>query len=106
MAFSVSRSRPFRSLGLYKSSGKHAAPKGYVPEPGPAAEAGHAHRPAHAATMPRLTSSPADASPAATGQQAPGEQDPGQGDTGERNPGQQDPGQQAPGRGDSGQRAA
>ncbi|HEY6494129.1 MAG TPA: hypothetical protein VIZ43_12695 [Trebonia sp.] len=55
MAFSVSRSRPFRSLGLYRSSGKHAAPKGFVPESRPAAEPGHAHRPAHAATMPRLT---------------------------------------------------
>jgi hypothetical protein len=61
MAFSVSRSRPFRSLGLYKSTGKHAAPKGWVPEPRPAAEsAGHAHRPAHAATMPRLTGPHAD----------------------------------------------
>jgi hypothetical protein len=56
MAFSVAKSRPFRSLGLYKSSGKHAAPKGYVPEPRPAAESSaHTHRPAHAATMPRLT---------------------------------------------------
>jgi len=55
MAFSVTKSRPFRSLGLYKSSGKHAAPKGWVPEPRPAVEAAHAHRPAHAATMPRLT---------------------------------------------------
>jgi hypothetical protein len=55
MAFSVNKSRPFRSLGLYKSSGKHAAPKGYVPEPRPAAETANSHRPAHAATMPRLT---------------------------------------------------
>ena len=60
MAFSVSKSRPFRSLGLCRSSGKHAAPKGWVPEPrssaenaeGPVAES---HRPAHAASMPRLT---------------------------------------------------
>ena len=65
MAFSVSKSRPFRSLGLYRSSGKHAAPKGWVPEPRPAAEPGHSHRPAHAATMPRLTGAQADASPAA-----------------------------------------
>ncbi len=74
MAFSVSKSRPFRSLGLYKSTGKHAAPKGWVPEPRPSA--GHSHRPAHAATMPRLTgphadansvdTSPADTSPADT----------------------------------------
>lgn len=56
MAFSVSKSRPFRSLGLYKSNGKHAAPKGWVPEPRPAADAvAHPHRPAHAATMPRLS---------------------------------------------------
>jgi hypothetical protein len=56
MAFSVSKSRPFRSLGLYRSSGKHAAPKGFVPEPRPAHEIMvESHRPAHAATMPRLT---------------------------------------------------
>ena len=60
MAFSVSRSRPLRSLGLYKSNGKHAAPKGFVPEPRPAADASHPHRPAHAATMPRLSDSNAD----------------------------------------------
>jgi len=56
MAFSVSKSRPFRSLGLYRSNGKHAAPKGWVPEPRSAEEpALESHRPAHAATMPRLT---------------------------------------------------
>ncbi|MGH3282821.1 MAG: hypothetical protein ACRDNW_27350 [Trebonia sp.] len=56
MALSMSKSRPFRSLGLYKSSGRHAAPKGWVPEPRPAADdSGRPHRPAHAATMPRLT---------------------------------------------------
>jgi hypothetical protein len=64
MAFSVSKSRPLRSLGLYRSSGKHAAPKGWVPEPRPSAEPGHPHRPAHAATMPRLTGSQAAPSPA------------------------------------------
>jgi hypothetical protein len=62
MAFSVSKSRPFRSLGLYKSSGKHAAPKGWVPEQRQADESGdYPHRPAHAATMPRLTGPHADA---------------------------------------------
>jgi hypothetical protein len=62
MAFSVSRSRPFRSLGLYKSNGRHAAPKGYVPEPRQAIEAmTPMRRPAHAATMPRLTGPHADA---------------------------------------------
>ena len=54
MAFSVSKSRPFRSLGLYKSSGKHAAPKGSVPAPRQSVENAGRH-PAHAATMPRLT---------------------------------------------------
>jgi hypothetical protein len=61
MAFSVSKSRPFRSLGLYKASGKHAAPKGWAPEPRPAADVpAHSHRPAHAAAMPRLTSPHSD----------------------------------------------
>jgi hypothetical protein len=55
MAFSVSKSRPFRSLGLYKSSGKHAAPKGWEPEHRPDGSSNHPHRPAHAATTPRLT---------------------------------------------------
>jgi hypothetical protein len=62
MAFSVSRSRPFRSLGLYKSTGRHAAPKGSVPEQRQASEAmTQSRRPAHAATMPRLTGPHADA---------------------------------------------
>jgi hypothetical protein len=63
MAFSVSKARPFRSLGLYKSSGKHAAPKGWVPEPRPATDSDssvHSHRPTHAATLPRLTGPQAD----------------------------------------------
>ena len=64
MTFSVSKSRPFRSLGLYKSSGKHAAPKGSVPAPRPSVEnAGvenAGHQPTHAATMPRLTGPAAD----------------------------------------------
>ena len=56
MAFSVSKNRPFRSLGFGKSSGKHAAPKGRVPEQRQSVESTtHVHRPAHAATMPRLT---------------------------------------------------
>ena len=68
MAFSVSKSRPFRSLGLYRSSGKHAARK-----PRPAVEPDHSHRPAHAATMPRLTgphTTASDADPAGADQQA------------------------------------
>jgi hypothetical protein len=66
MAFSVAKARPFRSLGLYKSNGKHAAPKGVTPEPHPGSEpTTHPHRPAHAATMPRLTGSHADTDQAA-----------------------------------------
>ena len=69
MAFSVSKSRPFRSLGLYKSSGKHAAPKGTVPAPRQSGEdAGH--HPAHAATMPRLTGPHAEPGAAAEQQAA------------------------------------
>jgi hypothetical protein len=49
MAFSVPKSLSFRSLGLRKSTGKHAAPKGWVPEPRPSVEDGTGHRPAHAA---------------------------------------------------------
>ena len=64
MAFSVSKSRPFRSLGLYKSSGKHAAPKGSVPAPRESVE-NAGHQPAHAATMPRLTGSAANEQQAA-----------------------------------------
>lgn len=61
MAFSVSKSRPFRSLGRYKSNGKHAAPKGRGSEPRPAdGDSDRPHRPAHAATMPRLTGPDAD----------------------------------------------
>jgi hypothetical protein len=60
MAFSVSNSHPFRVLRKY--SGKHAAPKGYVPQARPSADSpAPAHRPAHAATMPRLTSPDNDA---------------------------------------------
>ncbi len=56
MAFSVSKGRPFRTLGLYRSNGKHAAPKGWVPEPRSARDdVAETRRPAHAATMPRLT---------------------------------------------------
>ena len=67
MAFSVSKSRPFRSLGLYKSSGKHAAPKGGTPAPRESVEGAGRH-PTHAATMPRLTGPHAE--PGAGEQQA------------------------------------
>jgi hypothetical protein len=63
MAFSVAMSRPFRSLGLFKSTGRHAAPKGaVVPAPRESVESvesesadGAGRHPTHAATMPRLT---------------------------------------------------
>ena len=54
MSFSVGRGRPLRSLGLFRSTGKHAAPRGTV-QAAPKHPASGAHRPAHAATMPRLT---------------------------------------------------
>jgi len=62
VTFSVSKSRPFRSLRFYKSNGKHAAPKGYVPEarPSPEGTTSTPRRPAHAATMPRPTGPQAD----------------------------------------------
>ena len=55
MSFSVTMSRPFRTLGLFRSSGKHAAPRGTVQAVPKQSASGAAHRPAHAATMPRLT---------------------------------------------------
>ena len=55
MSFSVGRSRPLRSLGLFRSTGKHAAPRGAVQAAPTHPGSGAPHRPAHAATMPRLT---------------------------------------------------
>jgi hypothetical protein len=56
MSFSVTKRRPFRSLGLYRSSGKHAAPRGGMQSPPRPAAGAETHRPAYAAPMP----SPAD----------------------------------------------
>jgi hypothetical protein len=65
MAFSVAKSRPFRSLRLYRSSGKHAAPRRAAQSaPLPAAD-GAPRRPAHAASLPRLTGPPASQKKAA-----------------------------------------
>ncbi len=50
MAFSVAKSRPFRVFGLYRSSGKHAAPRGIVQRSDVMPR-----RPAHAVSLPRLT---------------------------------------------------
>lgn len=50
MAFSVAKSRPFRVFGLYRSSGKHAAPRRTVQR-----SSLSPRRAAHAASMPRLT---------------------------------------------------
>ena len=55
MSFSVAMSRPFRTLGLFRKGGKHAAPRGTVQAVPKQSASGTAHRPAHAATMPRLT---------------------------------------------------
>jgi hypothetical protein len=55
MAFSVAKSRPFRFLGLYRSSGKHAAPRVIVQVVPREETAGMARQPAHAASLPRLT---------------------------------------------------
>jgi hypothetical protein len=49
MNFSVAKVRPFRSLGLYRSSGKHAARRGGAQLPMDPAVAVAARRPAHAA---------------------------------------------------------
>jgi hypothetical protein len=54
MAFSGAKNRPFRSLRLYRSSGKHAAPR-RAAQSAPRPAGGAPHRPAHAASMPRLT---------------------------------------------------
>ena len=60
MTFSVAKKRPFRLLGLYRSSGKHAAPRVVVRAVPREETAGTARRPAHAVTMPRLTGSHAN----------------------------------------------
>ena len=52
MSFSVAKRRPFRSLGLYRSSGKHAARRGSAHWPSRAAAGEESYRPAHAASMP------------------------------------------------------
>ena len=52
MSFSVTKRRPFRSLGLYRSSGKHAAPRGGIQWPPRPAAGAEAHRPAHAVSVP------------------------------------------------------
>ena len=52
MSFSVTKRRPFRSLGLYRSSGKHAAPRGGIQWPPRPAAGAEAHRPAHALSVP------------------------------------------------------
>jgi len=52
MTFTLTKSRPLRVFGLYRSTGKHAAPRGTVPRPaalGP-------RRAAHAASSSRTTS--------------------------------------------------
>ena len=52
MNFPVPKGRPFRSLGLYRSGGKHAAPRGSVHWPSRPAAGKAAHQAAHAAPVP------------------------------------------------------
>jgi hypothetical protein len=65
MSFSVAKSRPFRFLGLYRSSGKHAAPRVIVQMVPREETAGMARRRAHAVSLPRLTGPGANDSKAA-----------------------------------------
>jgi hypothetical protein len=62
MNFSVAKVRPFRSLGLFRSSGKHAAPRAGAQRPSRQAAGSAVHHPAHAA----LTRVPGSAQPKAT----------------------------------------
>jgi hypothetical protein len=59
MAFSVTKSRPLRGLGLYRSSGKHAAPKSEVPaqrrSPEESARPKQPYQGLHKASGPRLS---------------------------------------------------
>jgi hypothetical protein len=50
MSFSVVKVRPLRSLGLYRSTGKHAAPRGSAPFTTRHSPDGEAHHPAHEKT--------------------------------------------------------
>ncbi len=74
MSFSVTKRRPFRSLGLYRSSGKHAAPRGGMQRPPRAAPGAEPHRPAHAASAPG-PAEPAKEKAAADPDAAAGEQE-------------------------------
>ena len=51
MTFSVTKSHPFRVFGLYRSTGKHAAPRGSAARPA----APGPRRAAHAASESRST---------------------------------------------------
>jgi hypothetical protein len=77
MAFSVIKSRPLRGLGLYRGSGKHAAPRGVMPEPRRTSEQEPAkpYKAMHAASAPRLS---------AEGDSAEGDGAPGDGAAGDR----------------------
>jgi hypothetical protein len=55
MSFSVAKSRLIRSLGLYPSNGKHAAPRVTVQLVPRDTTTEGARRPAHATWIPRLT---------------------------------------------------
>jgi hypothetical protein len=59
MAFSVTKAGPLRGLGLYRRSGKHAAPRGVIPEPRQSPDGEHSDREPykamHAASAPRMS---------------------------------------------------
>ena len=57
MAFSVTKTGPLRGLGLYRRSGKHAAPRGVIPAPrqSPEQRDKEPYKAMHAASMPRLS---------------------------------------------------
>jgi len=52
MALPGTKNGPFRVFGLYRSTGKHAAPRGTVPRTAARSQ----RRGAHAVSLPRLTS--------------------------------------------------
>jgi hypothetical protein len=59
MVFSVAKSRSLRGLGLYRSAGRHAAPKGAVPaqrqSPDQEPKEQKPYKALHAASAPRVS---------------------------------------------------
>lgn len=61
MAFSVTKTGPLRGLGLYRRSGRHAAPRGVIPEQRRSPERDRRdkepYKAMHAASVPRASGS-------------------------------------------------